>query len=315
MSRLRTQPNFQTELWVGMPNEGKTINTKNFDFFLAAGMRSFDKTSRIDDYSLCDQGSMSMPKNIRIFELKPKMALALLASGKLDCAVIGREMMKEFNYAAQPGQLQAQELLDLKLGRCVLSFAIRDNDNAKTIDDLNGRRVVTKYPEILKSWCRATGINLTIISGINNDADLCGGIEGYPIFDPSVTVIADMVQSGESLVMNGWRPLGIKDTGWNPVRDAYLDEKNYGKKPNYVDFSSKFLDNLPATIMRSNAVLVGTTKPLSKGKQEIKAELTARFEKATKSLSSNDVNPTQGYWASGDRPSWQNLRQPQRRVA
>lgn len=272
--------NFNNELWLGMPKGGRTLGISDEQFLLKSNIVTKDKTPRVDDYTFTDKDT-GEPLNIRAFDLKPQMALNLLSQNKLNCAIVGRDVLKEFNYASRgrKGMMQAVELLDMDLSSCAMTVAVQEKDNAQTPQDLNGRVVVTKYPNVVAGWARANNIQFSkIISGINSDGDIAGGIEGYAMFDPSVTVIVDMVQSGESLVRYGWKPLGVKDKDWNFIRDNVVSNVPKTERQEFMDLNPFKLRDMDGVIFQSSAVLVRNSKKLNDKQEEALNDVACRFQ-------------------------------------
>jgi ATP phosphoribosyltransferase len=215
--------------------------------------------------------------------------------------------MKEFNLSSRgkTGMMQAVELLDIGLSSCALTIAIPQDDPAKTPFDLNGRVIVTKYPNIVAGWARAKGIEFSkIINGINVSGDITGGIEGYTMFDPSVTVIADIVQSGESLVRYGWKPLGIIEDDWTAIIQDVEANVPKNERRTFINLNDDDLKKMAGVMMLSNVVLVRNTKKLSPAQEDTLNNLTQRFEKAAKALGASPIQQTK---AVAD----QNLRNPE----
>jgi|GEM_PF-2681178 len=280
--KQRTQPNRMKELWIGVA-KNKRLPILNSDIIkTAAGLKITNRIARVDNFMIEDvapTGTMAdIPMPIRAFEMKAKMAVSLMAKDQLDCVIIGRDTSKEFNLASrgQKGLMQSVELLDMDLSRCVFTVAVKDNDSAVKPNDLNGRTVVTQYPEMLKSWARRNRVTFAkIISG----NDILGGIEGYYNIDPSVTVIADLVQSGESLVNNGWKPLGMKQTDWDIIAN------NQDKK--FIDFTSQKLQSISGVVMESSAIFARNSLKLSADKENTLSILQKRFEIGARAYGAN----------------------------
>lgn len=278
----KTQPNRMKELWIGVA-KNKRLPILNSDLIkTAAGLKITNRIARVDNFMIEDDaptGTMAdIPMPIRAFEMKAKMAVSLMAKGQLDCAIIGRDTSKEFNLASRGkrGLMQSVELLDMDLSRCVFTVAVKDNDPAVKPNDLNERTVVTQYPEMLKNWARKNNVNFSkIISG----NDILGGIEGYSIIDPSVTVIADLVQSGESLVNNGWKPLGMKQADWGIIAN------NQDKK--FIDFTSEKLQSISGVVMESSAILARNSRKLSQNKESALGMLEKRLENGARAYGAN----------------------------
>lgn len=306
---FRAAANRENELWLGMPKGGRTLGASDDQFLSLAGITINDKIARIDDATYTDIDTANA-MGIRQFELKPMMALNLLSQGKLDCAIVGRDVVKEFNARSRgrKGIMQAVELLDTGLSNCALTIALNENDPARTPQDLQGRTVVTKYPEVVVGWARANKFSFEkIISGINDDGDIPGGIEGYSLFDPSVTIIADMVESGESLVRYGLQPLGINSGDWGKIKQDVLNDVPKADRQRFIDLGARKLDAIQGVIIRSSAVLVRNAKELTPEKEARLTNIVARFYEAADELGGSPIEKPKNV-SGQQRLNWQQRR-------
>jgi len=282
---LRTAPDFANELWLALPKGGRTLGGSDETFLAAAGFQTVDKIERVDDYRLVD-GPEFADVGVRAIEMKPQMALALLSTGQLNAAVVGRDVLKEFNNSRRGKKgVQAVEIVDLDMTPCALTIAVPEGDAAQISADMQGRVIVTKYPRLVENWAKANGVQFgEIVSQITDDADISGGIEGYRLFDPRVNAIADMVESGESLVRYGWKPLGISDADWAPVRADVLNNVPKGQRCKFTDMPMDTMRALPGTVMASSAVLVRSSARLTPAKEAAFKTLAGRFFDAARAL-------------------------------
>lgn len=274
------------ELWLALPKGGKTLGGSDENFLKQAGFRIADKVDRIDDYRLED-GPEFAQVGVRAFDMKPQMALALMAKGRLDAAVVGRDVLKEFNNGkrGKKGVAQAVEVVDLDVAPCALVIAVPEGDAAQTAADMNGRVIVTKYPELLKNWARANNVTFgEIVSSITDDDAISGGIESYSLFDPRVSAICDMVESGESLVRYNLKPLGINDTDWQPVREDVLAGRPKKERRKFTDMAPEAMNALPGLVINSSAVLVRAARKMSPEKETAFKTLSARFADASRAM-------------------------------
>lgn len=282
-NKQRTQPNRLKELWIGVAKNKRLPILNSNIIKTAAGLKTGPRIARVDNFMIEDdapEGTMEeFPLVIRAFEMKAKMAVAELVAGELDCAIIGRDTSKEFNLACrnQKGMKQSVEVLDMDLSRCVFTVAVKNNDFARKPSDLNGRTVVTQYPEMLKSWGRKNGVTFADIISKNIE----GGVEGYPERHSSVTVIADLVQSGESLVNNGWKPLGISQNDWDIIVN------NSERK--FIDFTPQKLQSISGVVMESSAILARNNDKLTEGKERTIELLQKRLMDGARAYGANPI--------------------------
>lgn len=278
-SPLRVAPDRSREIWLAAPKGGKTLGGSDEAFMAAAGFTALDKAPRVDDYRLA-ASTVANQIGTRVFELKPKDALLNITDGLLDAAIVGLDVLKDFNAGAKRrGRIQAIEIANLDLAPCALAIAIPDADKATSPNDLEGRVIVTKYPDALGNWARANKINFGKI------IERQGGIESYAILNPEVTAICDMVESGRSLGANGWRLLG----------------RNGCDSRMFSDLSVEEMQAIPGVIVASRAVLVRAATAMNADKENALESLTARFMSAATAL--------------GKKPSLRLQKEPARKRA
>lgn len=277
--------NRDAELWIGMPKDGRTIGRTTGEFLQAAQFILWDKRNRVDDYvPSVGMGAPDYLKEfqktpVRIAERKPMDLLALLALGKLDGAVAGRDTVekfaKKFNAA---GNLPFVEIVDLGMAPCYITIALPENDgmelDVKAIrnlserdrasylqNQLNGRYMATSYKDAVVGFSKQYGVRFAeIISEITPGVPISGSIEGHKMFDDRINAIADMTETAESMQANGWRPLGIPYTLWSQVYKGKGGIK-------YNQLPQDILQKLPGTISYSNAILWRTSQALSPEKE------------------------------------------------
>lgn len=255
------------ELWLGLPKGGKTLGGSDEAFLNEAGFTASDKLARVDDYVLTKTTAGDI--GVRVFEMKPSDMLENIADGMMDAAIVGLDVLKEFN-AASRGQkrLQIVPIADLDLAPCALAIAVRENDKAVSPSDLNGRTIVTKYPAAVENWARKVGITFDRV------VKRTGGIESYGILAPGV-VIADMVESGASLAVNGWRVLGMEQAAWNDIA---------GGRRKFSDLSVSQMESIPGVIVASRARLVRASRRMTPDKEAALAALAQDFVQASLNL-------------------------------
>lgn len=122
--------------------------------------------------------------DLRCFWVKPSDVSIYVERGAADAGVAGKDILLEY-------EPDVFELLDLKLGRCRMAIAAREDwreDPARTL------RVATKFVNITRRYYAAKCRDIDIIK-------LNGSIELAPILGLS-DVIADLVETGSTLREN-----------------------------------------------------------------------------------------------------------------
>lgn len=124
----------------------------------------------------------------------------LIADGVCDLGVVGRNVLLE-----QDGERRGQgkpsafrEWRDLGFGRCRLDIAISDAMQWTGPAQLQGARIATSYPALLRGWLDANGVDATIVQ-------LSGSVEIAPRLGQA-EVICDLVSSGATLAANQLKP-------------------------------------------------------------------------------------------------------------
>ncbi len=91
--------------------------------------------------------------------------------------------------------------LRLKLGfsKCRLSLAVPRGSEIKTLQDLNGKRIATSYPQLLEDYLQSNHIR-SEIHEISGSVEIAPGIG-------LAEAICDIVSSGSTLLMNGLKEM------------------------------------------------------------------------------------------------------------
>ena len=110
--------------------------------------------------------------------------------GVADLGIIGENVLQERN-------AHVHILTPLGFGGCKLMISVPQRSAIRKITDLNGRRIGTTYPTILKSFLRDKKVKAEII-------ELSGSVELAPSLNVA-DVICDIVSTGTTAKMNGLR--------------------------------------------------------------------------------------------------------------
>lgn len=257
-----------TELWFGIPKSGKTLGGSDEAFLEQAGYSITEKTNRIDDYILAANAPQAGEATIRTFIERPKDALMNIVDGGLDAAIVGRDVLKEVN-ATLPDNDKIKEVMDLNIASCVLTLAVEEDDN-RIFSEFNQMAFATKYEDSLKKWLSRPNVNIAPSRIYVRQGGMEGMIKRYK--DQGLIAIADIVESGDSLVKNGLKPYGITDAMWAQVKTG----------TRFADFPATILGKIPGVITLSRAVMVRTPKKLSPEKEAAFQTLAQRFYETAK---------------------------------
>jgi len=110
--------------------------------------------------------------------------------GVADLGIIGENVLQERN-------ARVHILAPLGFGGCKLMISVPQRSAIRTMSDLQGRRIGTTYPTILKAFLRDNKVKAEII-------ELSGSVELAPSLNVA-DVICDIVSTGTTAKMNGLR--------------------------------------------------------------------------------------------------------------
>lgn len=126
---------------------------------------------------------------VRYFWVKPSDVAIYVERGAADIGVAGKDILLEY-------EPDVYELLDLKIGKCVMAVAAKKGFRDNTSDTL---RVATKFSNIAQNFYNKKCRDIDIIH-------LNGSIEIAPILGLS-DVIVDIVETGKTLYENNLEPI------------------------------------------------------------------------------------------------------------
>ena len=131
---------------------------------------------------------------LEVFYLRNGDIPQYLRDGVVDCAIIGENVLVE-----KGKNIVAIEKLGFS--KCRVSIAVPKNSNAKNLNDLNGQRIATSYPNTVQQFLDKKGIK-TDLHIIN------GSVEIAPNIGLS-DAICDIVSSGSTLFKNGLKEIEV----------------------------------------------------------------------------------------------------------
>lgn len=130
--------------------------------------------------------------DVEFFFLRPKDIAIYVASGKLDLGITGRDL-------ALDSGAQVQEVLALGFGASTFRYAAPAGESW-TVEDLEGKRIATSYPNLVRADLKKRGITADVIR-------LEGAVE-ISIKLGVADAIADVVSTGRTLREQGLKPFG-----------------------------------------------------------------------------------------------------------
>lgn len=113
-----------------------------------------------------------------------------VADGVADIGIVGENVLAE-----SPRPVETVERLGF--GKCRLSLAVPKSFDYESIHDVDGKRIATSYPRILKEFCRSRRVSADI-------HQISGSVEIAPSIGLA-DAVCDLVSSGSTLFSNGLR--------------------------------------------------------------------------------------------------------------
>ena len=171
-------------LRVALPNKG-TLAEPAAQMMREAGYRQRTDSR---DLSIADEDN-----NIEFFYLRPKDIATYVGSGDLQLGVTGADLKEESGS-------QVQSLLELGFGASKFRYAALDDGEIKTIEDLEGKRIATSYPRLVRAHLARARVRAEIVK-------LDGAVE-ISVHLGLADAVADVVSSGRTLRQHGLAVIG-----------------------------------------------------------------------------------------------------------
>jgi len=131
-------------------------------------------------------------KDIDLILLRDDDIPEYVSQGVADFAIIGQNVLLE-------KQFNASVIRELDFAKCRVDIAVPEDSPIKTPQDLEGERIATTYPELLKTYLTKNNINSAIIP-------IQGSVEITPELNLA-DAICDVVQTGNTLKAHNLKPL------------------------------------------------------------------------------------------------------------
>ena len=170
-------------LRVAVPNKGSLSETAT-EILKEAGY-----ATRGDSKSLTVEDKAN---GVEFYFLRPKDIAIYIASGHLDIGITGRDL-------AADTREEVKELLELGFGASTFRYAA-PNTEEWSVEKLEGKRIATSYPNLVRKDLKQRGINAEVIR-------LDGAVE-ISIRLGVADAIADVVSTGRTLRKQGLEPFG-----------------------------------------------------------------------------------------------------------
>lgn len=114
--------------------------------------------------------------------------------GVADIGIVGKNIFLEKSH-------EIESIIELGFGKCRLSIAVPKGNQYQSLTDLDGLRIATTYPKLLKDFLKEKDIkaDVHVISG---SVEIAPGIG-------LADAICDLVSSGSTLMMNGLQEVEV----------------------------------------------------------------------------------------------------------
>jgi ATP phosphoribosyltransferase len=124
----------------------------------------------------------------------------LLLDGVCELGIVGENTANEV-MLERAGQAQLNCLRRLGFGHCRLSIAVPEDRAVSSVEELQGARIATSYPELTRHLLEQRGVRATIV-------ELSGSVEIAPGLG-TADAISDLVSTGTTLRANHLRELDV----------------------------------------------------------------------------------------------------------
>lgn len=170
-------------LKIAIPNKG-SLSEAAVEILAEAGYAGRGESKTLNVYDKTN--------DVEFFFLRPKDIAIYVAGGQLDLGITGRDL-------ATDSHANVEEVISLGFGNSSFRYAA-PADQKWTVEMLEGKRIATSYPNLVRDDLQARGINATVIR-------LDGAVE-ISIKLGVADAIADVVSTGRTLRKQGLATFG-----------------------------------------------------------------------------------------------------------
>jgi ATP phosphoribosyltransferase len=113
-----------------------------------------------------------------------------------DLGIVGMNVLEEkrLEFRADGQDAPFRLIQELDFGHCLLSFAYPENGAIQSLDDIDGQRIATSYPWIVKDFLKRRNVNAEVV-------EFSGAVEIAPNLGRA-ELICDLVSTGSTLAAN-----------------------------------------------------------------------------------------------------------------
>jgi ATP phosphoribosyltransferase len=175
-------PELSSMVRLAIPNKGR-IAAPVMELMEKSGLHLLDKGER-------RLISRTPDPHIEVLFARPIDIPEYVANGAADLGITGRDLVCE-------REVEVEELLDLKFGGAILVVAVKEEDPARSIEDLAGKKIATEFPLITSDFFRKEHIPVTVVT-------VGGACEVTPYLGIADAIL-DLSSSGDTLRSNRLR--------------------------------------------------------------------------------------------------------------
>lgn len=169
---------------IAIPNKGRLMGPSR-ELLERAGIKLGDGDSLFIKTSNPD---------IDVISVRVEDIPEFVEDGAADLGFVGRDLVVEKG-------VRVKELLPLNFGYCSLVLAAGKDSAIKSVRNLNGARIATKFVNITRAYLRGNKIKAEIVQ-------LSGAVEVAPVIGVA-DVIVDLTSTGSTLKTHGLVPIDV----------------------------------------------------------------------------------------------------------
>ena len=191
MAKGTTNAANDDRLRVIIPKKGRLCAA--FVAAMEKGGLTLEKESARHDFGTL-RDTQNTLQNVEALTMRSTDALRTMAAGAADMAIVGLDMLREFN--AQNPALREARVERLGLTPCALYIAAPEQSAMLAPQDLRNARIATSFPGVLATWLAENEVaGVTIV-------ECEGGVEDMVRLGLA-DAVCDLVETGGTLVANG----------------------------------------------------------------------------------------------------------------
>ncbi len=171
-------------LRIALPNKG-ALSEEAVSLIKEAGYKARRENKELS--------TVDSTNDVEFLFLRPRDIAVYVSGGIVDAGITGRDLLAD-------SRSQAKELLPLGFGKSRFCYAVPNGSPITEIWQLDGLRIATSYPNIVKDHTASQGLKCSVVK-------LDGAVE-ISVRLGVADAIADVVESGATMRQAGLHPIG-----------------------------------------------------------------------------------------------------------